>query len=360
MLNSAETLKTFIDQASSRFLDLLEQIPVLKISEPTIEQVGSPDRGFDFSVTVELGGRSRTLACELKQNGQPRYVRDAITRLRSVAALTNGALTPVLIAPYLSKETQSFCRQNKVAYMDLEGNAWLTFDTVYIERVVPPRPSLEKRELRSLFKPKSAAVLRVMLRDPARAWKVAELAETADVSLGHISNVRTALLDREWGAVTDDGIYLSKPGLVLAAWRQSYEPSGETLRFYTALHGAAMEQQIVTALAPSKDAFHAALASFSAAKWLAPFGRTSTHFFVSDDIGVRHLVDALDLKPVSSGENVRITVPHDTGILADTIEPAPGIYCTSPVQTYLDLTTAGERGREAADHLKEELLTWQN
>ncbi|OWK25571.1 hypothetical protein AJ87_08820 [Rhizobium yanglingense] len=90
---------------------------------------------------------------------------------------------------------------------------------------------------------------------------------------------------------------------------------------------------------------------------VSPFRADGDTFFVADHLGVEQLVDGLKLKPVSSGENVRISVPQDTGILLDTIEPAPGIYCTSPVQTYLDLSTGGERGREAADHLKEEMLT---
>lgn len=42
------------------------------------------------------------------------------------------------------------------------------------------------------------------------------------------------------------------------------------------------------------------------------------------------------------------------------IEPAPGIICTSAVQTYLDLAQAGERGGEAAKHLRLERLDWSN
>jgi hypothetical protein len=48
--------------------------------------------------------------------------------------------------------------------------------------------------------------------------------------------------------------------------------------------------------------------------------------------------------PASKGENVAITVSKDLGLLADTIEPAPGAVCTSPIQTYLDLSHSGERG----------------
>ena len=53
-----------------------------------------------------------------------------------------------------------------------------------------------------------------------------------------------------------------------------------------------------------------------------------------------------------------ITVPKDLGLLVDTIELAPGAVCTSPIQTYLDLSIAGERGTEAAEHLRQERLSW--
>ena len=66
----------------------------------------------------------------------------------------------------------------------------------------------------------------------------------------------------------------------------------------------------------------------------------------------------LKLAPALKGENVIVTVPNDLGLLTDTVEPAPGAICTSPVQTYLDLSIAGERGVEAANHLRQERLSW--
>ena len=66
-----------------------------------------------------------------------------------------------------------------------------------------------------------------------------ELAEAARVSLGHVSNVRTRLLEREWGHVSDDGLFLIKPDVLLDHWRNAYErPAGRRLTFYTTLHGS--------------------------------------------------------------------------------------------------------------------------
>ena len=54
---------------------------------------------------------------------------------------------------------------------------------------------------------------------------------------------------------------------------------------------------------------------------------------------------ALKLSAISKGENVAVTLLKDSGLFRDAVEPATGAICTSPVQTYLDLGAAGERGK---------------
>lgn len=83
-----------------------------------------------------------------------------------------------------------------------------------------------------------------------------------------------------------------------------------------------------------------ALASFSAAQWLAPYGRTGTQYVHADAAGLAQLCTALQLSPASKGENVVVTVLDEPGLFRDTVEPAPGVLCTSPVQTYLDLASS--------------------
>lgn len=337
---------------------LLEKIPTLQIEGIEAGGVCS-DWEPDLIARLIVDGRRHLLVCEYKSNGQPRYARSALLELRNYVAQRAPQATPVFIAPYISPAVRQLCEEKGVGYLDLEGNARIAFGGVFIERMVADKPAAEQRELKSLFRPKSAQVLRAMLREPGRAWRVTELSEISGVSLGHVSNVRTALIDREWARASDDGLVLSDPDALLNAWRDSYAaPSGERMRFYTPLHGSALEDEARGALRTEGGRGRAAFASFSAAQWLAPYGRTGTHYFFADEEGLRKLQAALKLAPAPKGENVVITVPKDLGLLADTVEPAPGAVCTSPVQTYLDLSIAGERGAEAAEHLRLERLTW--
>ncbi|MCX6546419.1 MAG: type IV toxin-antitoxin system AbiEi family antitoxin [Acidobacteria bacterium] len=358
MLNTVVVVKDLERQGMEALRLLLEQVPTIKLRG--LEREPPPrDQGIDIVAHVEISGRRHVLVCEVKSSGQPRHVRMALLQLRDYVAHHAQNATPVLIAPYLSGDAQALCRKQNVSYLDLEGNSRLIFGSVFIERQVASKPVAERRELRSLFKPKSAQVLRVMLRDPHRAWRVTELAKTAAVSLGHVSNVRSGLLDREWAHVSDDGLFLSEPGALLDAWSAVYAPpAGKQATFYTTLHGSAFEEVVRRALRADDGTGLAAFASFSAAQWLAPYGRTGTQYFYADDTGLERLRAALKLSSISKGENVLVTVLKDSGLFRDTVEPAPGAICTSPVQTYLDLATAGERGREAAEHLRHERLAW--
>lgn len=358
MLKNQSSMKDAEVRAAEALRGLLERIPILQVKSIDTEAV-SNDWEPDLIVRLLVDGRPHQLVCEYKSNGQPRYARSAMLELRNYVAHRAPKATAVFIAPYISPAVRQLCDETGVGYLDLEGNARIAFGGVFIERIVADKPAAQQRELKSLFRPKSAQVLRAMLREPGRAWRVTELSETSGVSLGHVSNVRTGLIDREWAHASDDGLVLSDPNALLDAWRDSYSaPLGERLRFYTPLHGSALETAARSALRSDSAPGRAAFASFSAAQWISPYARTGMHYFFADEEGVRRLQAALKLTPSSKGDNVVITVPKDLGLLVDTVEPAPGAVCTSPVQTYLDLFVAGERGAEAADHLRQERLSW--
>lgn len=344
-------------QAADALRLLLDELPA--IESDVVHAVGQEaEAGIDLVADVAALGLRHKLVAQVKPSGQPRHVRVALLSLRDYTRRQADRVTPVLVAPYLSPQAQDLCREFGVAYLDLEGNARLAFGTFFLSRQFAKRPVVERRELRSLFKPKSVQVLKVLLREPSKPWRVAELAEVAGVSLGHVSNVRNGLLDREWARLADEGMYLAAPDALVDAWREAYEaPPGQRQVFYTTLHGASFEAALRTHA--SEGTGRIALASFSAAQWLAPFARTGIHYFYADAEGLEILRSCLKLSSAGKGENVVVTVLDDPGLFRDVVQPASGVVCTSPVQTYLDLAAAGGRGQEAADHLRQERLQWQ-
>lgn len=360
MLKAAFSVKEIETQAAKALENLLREIPIAKLKSLKIDELHGRDLGIDITAQVNVAGESHLLVCQVKHNGQPRFTRNAIHQLRNYVTHLQRLATPILIAPYLSTASRELCRDNDVSFLDLEGNAHVAFGSVYIDRSVSEKPVTERREFNSLFKPKSAQVLRILLRDPKQVWKVVELAKEAKVSLGHVSNVRKALLDREWAETVSEGIHLTSPDALLDGWKSAYRPSLENeSRFYTTLHGSAMERAIRDMFVGLNKDSQVVLASFSAAHWIAPYARTGTQFLYADMGALDEIHKALSLSSASKGENVVVMHPKDTGVFLDACEPSPHIHCTSPIQTYLDLSLAGERGQEAAEHLRSVRLTWQ-
>jgi Transcriptional regulator, AbiEi antitoxin, Type IV TA system len=346
-------------QAVELLRNTLAEVPEVELVDILTEPVRQ-DRSTVFIARLSFNGQRRTIVAEVKVSGQPRHVQTALFQLRRYVEGQQESVVPVVVAPYLSEDARALCTESKVGFLDFEGNASIRFPGFFLSREVAGKPPAERRELRSLFKPKSAQVMRTMLRDPTRQWRVADLAKESFVSMGHVSNVRSSLLDRTWAAVSDGGLFLSDPNGLLDTWREAYvPPAGERRTFYTTLHGSALEAALrAYGTAPAPDGV-AILSSFSAANWLAPYARTGTHYFYADPAGVDRMRTLLKLSTAARGENVVITELDDAGVFHDAVEPTDGIQCTSPVQTYLDLYTAGDRGREAAEHLRHERLQWQ-
>jgi len=347
--------------------DLLGHVPDLEAGWVRHDrQIGSHDP-IDGWIEFEHGDEAYTLFIEVKRSGAPRFVRAAVYQLKGYLAHARQSADgdpgrrwiPMLVSPYLSPESRSICIDHDVAYLDLVGNAHLAFDNVYIDRAVAGRPKTETRVLRSMFTPKAAAILRVLLRDPVRAWRVAELAEAADASLGHVSNVRKALFAREWVEEKKDGIILARPGGLLKAWREEYRtPAGRRISGYTRFNGKQLDRQLSGTLNPDPQRPRAIYSSNSAAQWLAPFARGGTHSFYADEPGAQVLKETLELTRAEKGANVTVRIPKDESLFEDAVQPAPGIFCTSPIITYLDLWSGNDRDREAAEHLASMCFPW--
>ena len=347
--------------------DLLGHVPHLEAGAVRQEHPLGSHALLDGCIEFEHADEAYALLIEVKRSGAPRFVRSAVYQLMGYLAHARESdpgdsgrqWIPMLVSPYLSPESRSICLDHDVAYLDLVGNAHLAFDHVYIDRTVADRPKPATRALRSMFTPKAAAILRVLLRDPARAWRVTELGHAADASLGHVSNVRKALLDREWIEKQKDGVTLVQPDALLKTWREEYRrPVGRRITGYTLFHGKQLHERLSGTLNPEPQRPRAIYSLNSAAQWLAPFTRGGTHNFYADEPGAQVLKEVLKLTRAEKGANVTVCIPNDEDLLKDAVEPAPDVFCTCPIVTYLDLWNGNDRDREAADHLASKCFPW--
>src|SRR3990170_4950097 len=208
--------KNILEEVENALRACLQRVPFLEI-ESLRRDLKVGDVCIDIVATVRIAKQRQRLALEVKNNGQPRVARAAAYQLARVLENEPG-IYGVFAAPYISPQTAEICVKEKIGYLDLAGNCRLTFGQVYIEKEGNPNPFAEKRDLRSLYSPKAARVLRVLLSDPKKPWRVQALAEEAEVSLGQVSNVKSLLEDREWIKRSAAGLLLKDPESLLSEW----------------------------------------------------------------------------------------------------------------------------------------------
>jgi len=352
--------RSIAPEAANRLEAAVREVPFL--SQARIRRERSPgDSGLDLILTIRSPSVNRRLICEVKSSGQPRIAREACRSLQEYVR-SEKLDYPVFIAPYIAPTAAAICDQYKVGYLDLAGNCRLAFDQVYIRREGFPNPSVQKRDLRSLYSPRAERVLRVLLTAGKRNWRMQELADEAQVSLGQVANVKKLLSDREWIESEEAGFRLrSLDAAVLpliTEWGKNYRIERSTTREYYSLQPIpVMEGELVDA--SRRVGVQLALSGFSGAVRFAPTVRYQriTAYVLGD---IPALEERLRLKPVSSGANVSLLEPYDEGVLYGTRE-VEGAAVVSPVQLYLDLAQTKGRGEEAASAIMEEVIkpTWQ-
>ena len=114
----------------------------------------------------------------------------------------------------------------------------------------------------------------------------------------------------------------------------------------------ALQDAVGTIMTDGTDAI-LLYASFSAADWIAPFARTGRAYFYADERGLSRLQADLGLQSAAKGANIDILVPDDPAVLGTAVPLNNGLLVTNAVQTYLDLSIAGERdGNAGINHLR--------
>lgn len=329
----------------------LGDVPFLTVESVESQPARDDGRSPDFVLSVGGTDGSSRLVVEAKANGQPRFARSAAQQLRSYVEQGEYG---VFVAPYISERAASILSDAGVGFVDLAGNCRLCFDGVYVRREGNENPFSETRTLKSLFAPKASRVLRPLLRWPARAWKTQELSEEVGVSLGHVSNVRTILLNEEWAEETSRGVRLTDPESLLQTWAEGYDPEKNKYHlFYSFDDHSGIEEKLGRVGADRNVRY--ALTAFSGAERVAPHVRYERASAFVESGRIDEVANLLSLKRVESGPTIELIEPYDEGVFYGRSEEG-GMCVAHPVQLYLDLWSRPGRGKEAVDFLLRKML----
>jgi hypothetical protein len=312
------------------------------------------EQTVDLLIRFRMGSEAKTLICEARPVGQPRYVREMLTRLRGLKGRLPGAY-PVVVAPYVSPQSAALVRQDGSGYLDLSGNCHLAFDNVLIVKEGKPNPRPATRPLKALFAPRATRIVRVLLAEHDRSWRLEELGRAAEVSLGHAHNVIKRLEDVEWVERGTAGRFrLQKPGELLDAWREAYTYRANGMAAFVA--PASDKRRIMESLARHAGTLGAryAFTLHAGASLVGPQVRVPTvHCYVGGD--PEPLARALGLQPVEGEGTVYLMTPYDQGVFYAPLTKG-GFQVVCLPQLYVDLYRHERRGREQADKLRRDAM----
>lgn len=354
MPNLSIESEELIPSIKDRLRSILNEVGILRIGrfiEPCDDDEVEPDLSIDLSIKH----KKWTIVVETRFLGEPRFVRETIYKLKTIASSTGVRTYPVFAAPYLSQEAQNICRKAEVGFIDLAGNCYLKFDYVFIERLGFRNVHTERRPLRTLFSAKSSRIIRILLENANQTRGVKELAAEAETSIALVSKVKQRLFDLEFAINDRDGFRLTDPEKVLLEWAKFYNyKDNEILTCYASGEQDEVERTLNNYC--KKHKIIHALTLFSGANKVAPFvrGITQTAIFVEQDIAA--ISRDLKMKPVTSGANVIIMRPFDRSVFWQT-QNIDGLPVVSDIQLFLDLYGYKGRGEEAANFLLEQRLS---
>src|SRR4029453_2639115 len=144
------------------------------------ESTGSKIGGqhVDLVARFPLAGQEHTLVLEVTPLGQPPQIRAAVTRLNDIRRELPGAY-PMAGAVYIGPQSARILKSNNLGFVDLSGNCYLALENALIEKEGKRNVRASTRPLRSLFAPRATRVVRVLLSDVGRAWRLGGLAKAA-------------------------------------------------------------------------------------------------------------------------------------------------------------------------------------
>jgi Transcriptional regulator, AbiEi antitoxin, Type IV TA system len=357
MLKKTKVMKNYDDLQKNAILSLencLRQIGGItdfntKIPQETIQKA-------DFSAAFTYNRHQYNLLGEVFNNGQPREARIAVERFRNYLAHHPKAYA-VMFAPYISDEADLLCKEARISTMDLAGNCRLEFDGFFLKVKNQKNPFVRRTYLTTLYSPKAARVLRVLLVHPKRFWKMQDLAQEASVSLAHVAHVKKHLLDREWIKAERANLALIKPEELLREWAANYDKSQDTVQQFYSLRDLD-EMRGIFQEAYGRRTRQFALSGFTGAAFYYPFTVHDVEMAYATDMVLTPA--ALGLKEVESGGNFALVKPGDEGVFYG-LKVMDGIPVAHPIQIYLELIGNKGRGKEAAEALLEEVIkpTWR-
>lgn len=325
---------------------LLQAIPGLTVITEPLRADREPDAVLEFA-----GGQAR-VALQFKARAG---ASAAWQLVRQSKGYRNLPL--LLIAGETTAEAREILAEHGVAVLDGLGNAHIELPGLLIHTEgKTPRSQARPTRLAG----KAGVVAQALLLRPERGWQVQELAHKTGLSVGLTHRVLSRLTDE--GLVVAEGIgprrirRVADPTALLDVWAEENVDRPNRSRAFLL---AQSPRQLITQLSTSLDrnGIPHAVTGAAAASVVAPFitAVPVAEVWVTASATGDQLYDAVGADAVTEGHNVLFLQAKDDTPLAFR-EQADDLWVANRFRIYCDLRHDPRRGREQADHLRQEVI----
>ena len=268
--------------------------------------------------------------------------------VKEVVSQSNGQLYCIIMAPYISDASAKICETYGVGYCDLSGNCLIQMDSIYISNKGNPNRYPVENHAKTIFKSSAkttSLILRELMKDVSKRWKIKELAEKVGCSIGMVSRVKTYLCEQSWAVMDSSGLHITDAESLMKEWSRAYEIP-EAISCYTIESIPRFEEKCYAAY--RNNGVSLCLTGFSGGVRYAPVVRyTKAHVWV-DRKDITDFLNLTECKKVDSGANVTVYIADSDEVFVDCREINQS-RVASPVQVYLDCMQLKGRGEEMAE-----------
>jgi hypothetical protein len=330
------------------------------------------DIEVDIILVLGFGEKLINIYTEIKSKMTPkdvRLIREKLPSTKVIGAENNAVYA--FICPYLSPDSQKYCQEKNINFIDLSGNMLLRIPgQILIQRLNRPNLFKEPQLYRNPFIRGSSRVLRVLLKSPKRRWAVSDIEtelieesqrqNTKDafkLSISSISKTVRALEEQLLIRRDNLAILIPEPRYMLSMWAEKYRDRYKSIKQSSITANNPFVLDVETSIKSLMMRFPNLdynVTGAAAANFIAPYVNVDRIdiFVQQSQFG---LFQQSFINEKSVGPNFQFIVPDDKGVsmYAQNIK---GLKIVSSIQAYLDCYARGGRDAKQAEYILNEKI----
>ena len=334
-------------------LHILRQLPraAAEHGEDAVIRVGDKTFAVEVKYQPRIGAaQAWQLVRQLREHADSAGIRDT-----AVFAVTDRT----------TEAARRIFAENGVAYVDGIGNAHLELPGAYVhvERPYPKRQARRGPGGPQLAGKAGVAAQALML-EPDRQWRVTDLAERAGVSVGLAHAVLDRLAELEIvegrGGQRITERWLVDPTALFDTWVEENLDRGVRRARVYLLAPRTGDAAAAAASRMRAAGIQHALTGVAAATRLAPFltAVDNAEFWIETANPLDDVIEVLGADVADRGANITLMQAKDDTPLAFAGADGDDLQLANIFRIYYDARHDPKRGREQADHLRQEVIGW--